>query len=1020
MPSYSPDIRRTSDKNLLRWFFIIIFVWLIPSTIFWLSSYLFISEVCDRKDSNSLNEIENELENIAYGCNRERYFQEKFSYFYKDLKGSPCNSKSRLNDLINNFINSFPKGMLEVYLFNGKLEILNTDGAKKEHEQFLKLATLELNEESITEEKTEDIGKVIPEPLLILRRVRAQKGRALELGNPDRYSLCYFNSDLHNNSQLIGGILIFVHYNKLKNKIIISETLSKRIPKEDFKTYYGFVDSDNSQLPGNLENSPINRDFIYNYYKQNSTNRFRRFSKLVCVKRLTEHCLLIGSADINQPSWGIFLIIGLLFITASVYFFKLTYQALVSNPNQGLNLRQRIIWLFAICFIMPLIVGAILASQYLTELKSSLLFIEEQENYKRLSEIDSGFSMYTTSKLISFRKQNEQLSKYNEEPDKIVDYFKQLCNECFIDGAHLVSSDSKVLLSSALVSSEVRRHKDKTESEKQEVLTSWLDRNALLLPIHMAYLEGKNTFLFPTEDQKTEAHKAFTKVFSSTAASAMEYYNQSKNLKVMSKKTKSDLIVGALVESHSMGLFNAAKTNISRFTQLEAISEKLLCYLDVIPGPLGEAWYAYVTITNLDNLEREYLTNLFHDIKIRNKRINRVFPEEDIRAISVHPYATCFPSIMEYQTFKPTILQSENNSKTFTRQMTLNGEVCYVSVLRGSYLKHYLLLKIFKEKDILKIYKKQANTLLLIFIIILIMGLALIRILSKVIIMPITDIIKAVKSLSNKDYNSQVVIQSGNEFGILANAFNKTANTLQQLNLSSKNELFFPIETKIRCGSYLVNTAKITSGIVASDYYECLELKQGKFAIISANISGNDVKSLHLMAMLKTSFITLMPMYINNPETMMNKLNLLFAPYLKDNYIVNCFIGILDPTNDIITCSNTGQPFPILYDVKRNAQEFVNLPSTSLGLGSKSDNSYRRHEIQLRHKIFIIYSHGAEDLVNNSNNEYNKNQFAKVVADNIKPDAQNPAELIINSIKTNANLLPWHKDLFVITIQNRI
>ena len=45
----------------------------------------------------------------------------------------------------------------------------------------------------------------------------------------------------------------------------------------------------------------------------------------------------------------------------------------------------------------------------------------------------------------------------------------------------------------------------------------------------------------------------------------------------------------------------------------------------------------------------------------------------------------------------PIFKRSVNDSKAFTHQMSLDGENVYVSVLRGSYLKGYLLLKVFKD-----------------------------------------------------------------------------------------------------------------------------------------------------------------------------------------------------------------------------------------------------------------------------------------------------------------------------------
>ena len=334
------------NKNLFKWLLIIIFVWAFPSSIIWTSLYLYIAEDCERKDLHSFNQIERRLEEIAHDSSRARFFENNFSELFKSLKGNPINP-AFLQRVIDGFTNGYPKNMLSVFLFNGKLDIIKTQDATNEFELFLKLASSSPDEKNITEEQIQEIGKRIPEPSLILKLVRAQKGKAIELGNPDRFSLCYFDYDSQISNQSVGGILIFAHYNELSNKIILSKQIT-----DNQKNNYGFIDQNDIRLPNILKDTRINEDFIKAYYKMNPTNRFRRYSKLVCLKRLNEHCLIVGAEDINQPSWPLFFGIALLFLILSILFFKVTYTAFVSQPNKGLNLRMRIIWLFIICYIL--------------------------------------------------------------------------------------------------------------------------------------------------------------------------------------------------------------------------------------------------------------------------------------------------------------------------------------------------------------------------------------------------------------------------------------------------------------------------------------------------------------------------------------------------------------------------------------------------------------------------------------------------------------------------------------------
>ena len=159
------------NRNLFKWLLIILFVWAFPSSIIWTSLYLYLNEDCERKDIRSFNQIERKLEEIAHDSSRTRFFENNFQELFKSLKGHPINS-SFLQKVIDGFTNGYPKNMLSVYVFNGKMEIIKTKDAPKEFELFLKLASSSPDNETITEEQIREIGKRIPEPALILKLVR--------------------------------------------------------------------------------------------------------------------------------------------------------------------------------------------------------------------------------------------------------------------------------------------------------------------------------------------------------------------------------------------------------------------------------------------------------------------------------------------------------------------------------------------------------------------------------------------------------------------------------------------------------------------------------------------------------------------------------------------------------------------------------------------------------------------------------------------------------------------------------
>ena len=999
-------------NNLLKWFLIIILIWGIPSCLLWTGIYLFIKEDTTKKNNAILAELETELDNIAYDSSFTRFFQNKFSKFYKSLRGLPANP-SNLQQIIDSFTSPWPDRMLEVYLFNGDSKILETKNYKPEFEDFLKIACSDFQNGDITNDQIKKLGAFFPAPEIVLKRIREQKGKVMELGNPDKYSLVFFDSDFQG-SKAVGGILIFVHYKYLTDSVALSETISEEKAQD-----FGYVSLDKSRLPKLLQGSSYDEERLKEYYQLYPTNGLNKHGYLISFNKYNEHTLLVGAKQASQPPFVILIIQAVLFLIVSGIFFKLSYKTYVEGVIYNFNVRQRLTWLFILCYIFPLIVAGVLASQYLSELKYTLLDNEKQSNYRRLSELDSAFPRFITSKLMYYRNFTNELKQYPEDLAKVTQKLKELILDNEVDSVHAISSQSVIIVSSDLNPVEARRHENKSIEERREIFESWKARQGNITQAHADYLfDRKNVNEFPPTSKQTEAHKAFLKVFSSAVASAMEYYNQSKGLNALVKRTGTNLIVDAVIESNSQTLFQTAKTNISRLTPIEGIDEMIYGFLDIIPGPTQEAWYAYVTLIYQDNLERQYLELVFNDLKIRTNMLNRVFPEEDVRAISMHAYSTNFPTLFEFRNFEPIVKRSSNDSKTFTHKMNLNGESVYVSTLKASYLKHYLLLKIFPESKIDEIYKKQIKIVITIFFVIMFMGLALARLMTKLLILPITDIVNGIKALTDKNYNCQIKVRSDNEFGTMAKTLNSTAVSMQKLNIHSKlqNQLF--PETEFRCGSYMAYVASSVSRTVNSDFCDYIQQKQGTFAILTAEISGNDVTSAHLMAMLKTSFSTYIQMYPKNPETIMEKLNLLFEPYKDMGYMITCFIGLLDPYNDVIVCSNAGQPYPVLFDEKRNEHSIINLPS--IGLGLAQNTKYSKHEISLHHKTFVFYSDGAVDCTNPKGEKLGTEAFMNIIAEGLKTDSRNPSEAILKRLNDYSVNVPWRDDISILTIQNRL
>lgn len=1001
------------SSRLARWLAIVALVWGVPAIIFWAGILMYQNDWIEQQSQQLFNELDYQLDNYIYASSPAPFFQPGFNKLFAQLKGLPANPDI-LEKIINEYKSTWPPGLVEIYLFDGESTIFSTAGARPEHELFFKLVNAELEKNNaISPEQVAAVGKFLPSPDLSLSNTREQRGKLVELGNPDRYSYCFFDREKSFSKNLVAGILIFIHRRHISTSKILEQTIA---PPQ--RPNYGYVNADgDSRLPSVLELAPGE---LLDYFQQYPVNSFALNNHLIHLKRLDEYVLLVGAMPKPQKSWLLLLSLALLFLVASYYFLQVSYRITVKQIKFQHNIRKRLTGLFTLCYALPLIAALFLTIQYMLEFKHSLEAEIRHQSYRRLAEIDSGFNRFITAKLLELRSFSAEMQKSVNKPEVLKKKIRELYQNFEADSVHIIASDSTLLYTTNLLTAEIRRHYLKPRKERQRILESWKARHAQLSDLHMQILfsepdpDGQ-----PIEPEKSSQHGAFEKLFRSTALSAMEFYNKTRGLNVIIPRSGSNLVIDTIIESNTQSLFQSARTNISRFTNIQGMEEIFLAYLDVLSGPQHEAWYAFALMIDLVNYERQYFEKLYTDLKARSQIMERVFPEEDVRAVSSHQFAANFPSAFEFKNFEPIIKRSSTDFKTFTQQVKIEGKESLVSVLKASYLKHYLLIKIQPLSMIEEIYNQRLMLIGFFFAVVIIIGMVLARLLSRLFVTPISDIMTGVKELAARNYEHRIPLRSANEFGVLALAFNQSAGILKDLSISETIRKNLYPDLEFRCGSYLITTANSNSRVILSDFFDYFPLRQGNYAIILAEVSGNDISAAYLTAMLKTSFTLLCPCFPTSPETILEKLNQIFAPYHQKGHLTTCFIGLIDPTNDKMLCANAGQSYPVcIGNGDSQEKSFLSLPSTPLGL---SENTrFSRHEVSLRNRTIVLYSDGAVNLTDHEGQKIGHERFLEIASACCGKENRNPSDEIIRRLLEEAMSEPWRDDITVMTIQNRI
>ena len=303
-----------------------------------------------------------------------------------------------------------------------------------------------------------------------------------------------------------------------------------------------------------------------------------------------------------------------------------------------------------------------------------------------------------------------------------------------------------------------------------------------------------------------------------------------------------------------------------------------------------------------------------------------------------------------------------------------------------------------------------------------------------------TFIIRSIKRLADGalaigkgDFDRRIDIQGTDEIGRLADIFN-----IMTANLKKAQEM--KIE-KMRMERELVTAQQIQAALLpetlptrkgmefaayyaaqtesGGDYYDFIDLGEGRLGVTIADVSGHGVGSGLVMAMTRTLLHTYSQKILNT-----KKIFEIINEYLKENtasnYFVTMFYGILDTGTMKLTYSSAGHCQPIIIREGKIKQ----LPAGGIALGATSNDMFSKltdiKEIQLQKgDYFIQYTDGIDEAMNSENQEFGLDRFLKSLIDNSTKSPDDLIKAVVRDINLFTQNIPQHDDITMIVFKIR-
>lgn len=178
-----------------------------------------------------------------------------------------------------------------------------------------------------------------------------------------------------------------------------------------------------------------------------------------------------------------------------------------------------------------------------------------------------------------------------------------------------------------------------------------------------------------------------------------------------------------------------------------------------------------------------------------------------------------------------------------------------------------------------------------------------------------------------------------------------------------------------------VTAVSIPSKTVGGDFYDYIKLKDGKYALIIADVSGKGLKAGFFMVMTR-SVLRVYSSQIDNPAKILEQTNKHIFYDSKKGMFVTCFLAIVDTKNKSITYSNAGHiPQYFIKKSAMNKAEYLTemyIPGKPLGFVENASYKNKKISYSKADKI-IMFTDGVTETFNKDNEEFGESKLKDIL-----------------------------------------
>jgi serine phosphatase RsbU (regulator of sigma subunit) len=291
------------------------------------------------------------------------------------------------------------------------------------------------------------------------------------------------------------------------------------------------------------------------------------------------------------------------------------------------------------------------------------------------------------------------------------------------------------------------------------------------------------------------------------------------------------------------------------------------------------------------------------------------------------------------------------------------------------------------------------------------------------------------RQISSGDLDARIEIPNEDELGDLAAAFNEMAAAVKagreeaiarerlesELKIARKiQEKLLPHEMPDVPGFEITGTS-LPSQQVGGDYFDFLDMGEGKLGIAIGDVSGKGIPAALLMSNLQAS-LHAQQARSGDVAEVVSRINDLLVRSTDANMFATFFYGILDREKLRFTSTNAGHNPPLLF---RHSGDIERLESNGLLIGFMAKQIYSQHTVTLKPgDVLVLFTDGITEavdigLTNVADNLFGEERLIQVIKLHLSDSARSIQSAILKAIANFTGNSLQSDDITLVVIKYR-